>query len=66
MKSCMNLNHKKNIYILNLTEDGLAISAGLERNNNSVNFISFAKGQPKLFCDFPLIGTEDFSVSSCN
>lgn len=51
---------KKNIYILNLTEDGLAISAGLERNNNSVNFISFAKGQPKLFCDFPLIGTEDF------
>lgn len=51
---------KKNIYILNLTEDGITISAGLERNNNSVNFISFAKGQPKLFCDFPLIGTDDF------
>lgn len=51
---------KKNIYILNLTEDGITISAGLERNNNSVSFISFAKGQPKLFCDFPLIGTDDF------
>jgi len=51
---------KKNIYILNLTEDGVTISAGLECNNNSVNFVSFAKGLPKLFCDFPLIGTEDF------
>lgn len=50
----------KSIFILNLTEDEITISAEMEHNNNSVNFVPFVKGQPKLFCDFPLIGTEDF------
>lgn len=50
----------KNIYILNLTEGNTTISIALEREENTSYIMPYAKQQSRLFCDFPLIGTEDF------
>ena len=50
----------KNIYIMNLTEEETTISIALDYDGNKINIIPFADQQSKLFCDFPLIGTEDF------
>lgn len=49
---------KKSIFILNLTEDDTTISITLDCYKKII--IPFADKQSKLFCDFPLIGTEDF------
>ncbi len=51
---------KKSIFVLNLTENETTISIALEHYGNKINIMPFAKEQSKLFCDFPLIGTEDF------
>lgn len=51
---------KKSIFVLNLTEDDTTISIALERRGNVMNIMPFADEQTMLFCDFPLIGTEDF------
>lgn len=51
---------KKSIFVLNLAEDDTTISIALERCGNKINIMPFADEQSKLFCDFPLIGTEDF------
>ena len=51
---------KKSIFVLNLAEDDTTISIALERCGNNMNIMPFADEQSKLFCDFPLIGTEDF------
>ena len=32
----------------------------LERTNDNMKILPFYENQSKLFCDFPLIGTEDF------
>ena len=53
-------DEEKTISILNLTEGEVTISAILEHINTLACFVPFAEGQSKLFCDFPLIGTEDF------
>lgn len=50
----------KNIYVLNLTEENTTISIALEHRGTEMYIMPFAKQQSKLFCDFPLIGTEDF------
>lgn len=53
-------NDKKSIFVLNQTEDSTTISIALERHEDKMKILPFAKEQSKLFCDFPLIGTEDF------
>lgn len=53
-------DEEKTITILNLTEGEITISTMLEHSNSLAWFVPFAEGQSKLFCDFPLIGTEDF------
>lgn len=50
----------KDIEILNLTEDGITVSAEVDRSADAIHFVPFTAEQPKLFCDFPLLGTEDF------
>ncbi|MCH5345011.1 MAG: ATP-binding protein [Acetatifactor sp.] len=50
----------KNIYVLNLTEENTTVSIALEYNGTEMCILPFAEQQSKLFCDFPLIGTEDF------
>lgn len=51
---------KKSIFVLNLAENETTISIALEHCGNKINIMPFAEEQSKLFCDFPLIGTEDF------
>ncbi|WP_238882953.1 ATP-binding protein [Clostridium sp. YIM B02551] len=51
---------KKSIFVLNLAEDDTTVSIALERCGKKVNIMPFSDEQSKLFCDFPLIGTEDF------
>ncbi len=51
---------KKSIFVLNLAEDDTTISIALEHCGDKMNIMPFADEQSKLFCDFPLIGTEDF------
>lgn len=50
----------KKIYILNLTEENTTISIALKGGENGWYIMPYAKQQSRLFCDFPLIGTEDF------
>ena len=50
----------KKIYILNLTEENTTISIALEGGESGWYIMPYAKQQSRLFCDFPLIGTEDF------
>lgn len=50
----------KSIFVMNLEEDDTTISIALERCGNKMSIMPFANEQSKLFCDFPLIGTEDF------
>lgn len=48
------------IYILNLSEDSVAVLIALEYQDACIRIMPFSEQQSKLFCDFPLIGTEDF------
>lgn len=50
----------KRIYVLNVTEDNVSILTALERTDSGMKILPYSKQQSKLFCDFPLIGTEDF------
>lgn len=47
-------------YVLGMTEDNVSIYIALERMDDNMKIIPFSQNQSKLFCDFPLIGTEDF------
>lgn len=49
----------KTIYILNYCDDKVSIATELEETEDGYSVRSI-KDLPKLFCDFPLIGTEDF------
>lgn len=52
--------HCCNKYVLGMTEDNASIYIALERTNDNMKILPFYENQSKLFCDFPLIGTEDF------
>ena len=43
-----------------VTQDNVSIFIALEYIENKMVLVPFSKHQSKLFCDFPLIGTEDF------
>ena len=47
-------------YVLRVTQDNVSIFIVLENIDNKMKLVPFSKRQSKLFCDFPLIGTEDF------
>lgn len=47
-------------YVLKVTQDKVSILIALECSENKKKIVPFLKHQSKLFCDFPLIGTEDF------
>ncbi len=49
------------VFVLDLTEDDTTIMISLEKMEHGVFIKPFDKNQPRLFCDFPLIGTETFS-----
>lgn len=51
------LSHK---YVLKVTQDKVSIFISLEYIENKKIIVPFSEHQSKLFCDFPLIGTEDF------
>ena len=51
---------EKKIYVLSITEEDVSVLIALEYNHSGMKIIPYSKQQSKLFCDFPLIGTEDF------
>jgi hypothetical protein len=52
-------NEKEDIYILNSSNEKVAIAVELLKDDNGYTFKDISN-IPKLFCDFPLIGTESF------
>lgn len=46
--------------IIKLSKDNVTIAIQVEITNNRIYLKNIKPGTPKLFCDFPLIGTEDF------
>lgn len=51
---------EKRIYVLSVTEENVSVFMALEHNDNGIKILPYSKQQSKLFCDFPLVGTEDF------
>ena len=49
------------LLILSLHKGDVKVAAPVNYENEIIFFKPYAKGTPKLFCDFPLIGTECFS-----
>lgn len=49
------------INILVIKEDTLMLAAEIKQYNGENNIVPYDKNLPRLFCDFPLLGTHDFS-----
>lgn len=67
---CDNDGVTSELLILSLDKSDVKVAVPVIYENDMIFFKPFVKGTPKLFCDFPLIGTEDFSFpivvnSSC-
>lgn len=55
-------NKEENIlYIASIQGENVSIVTEVERKENGVWIKKFSEQLPRLFCDFPLIGTEDFA-----
>lgn len=55
-------NKEENIiYIASIQSENVSVVTEVERKENSVWIKKFSEQLPRLFCDFPLIGTEDFA-----
>jgi len=55
-------NNKKDVvFLLCATDNAINIAIEVKREKDSYFFQSINKNIPRLFCSFPLIGTEDFS-----
>lgn len=50
----------ENEFVLLLTEDEVTIAISLEQAGDVMKIKEYNPKQPKLFCDFPLVGTNDF------
>lgn len=57
---CSKANKVTHVFILNLTENDVTISVALLLDGDKVTLREYDLSQPKLFCDFPLIGTDIF------
>lgn len=53
-------NSQKSIEVVVLEDDDVSISIEIERIDGKIHIKEFNKLMPRLFCDFPMIGTEDF------
>ncbi|MDU4959074.1 MAG: hypothetical protein E6X17_00210 [Sporomusaceae bacterium] len=47
-------------FVLLLTEDEVTVVISLEQSGDVVKIREYNSKQPRLFCDFPLVGTNDF------
>lgn len=47
--------------LLVLNENNVTIACAIERKDDKLYFPSISSSMPKIFCEFPLIGTEEFS-----
>lgn len=47
--------------LLILNEKNVTIGCAIERKDNKLYFLAIPSIMPKVFCEFPLIGTEEFS-----
>ncbi|MCB2356417.1 sacsin N-terminal ATP-binding-like domain-containing protein [Clostridium estertheticum] len=47
-------------FVLLLTEENVTVAITLEQLGNRMKIKQYDPNQPKLFCDFPLVGTSDF------
>lgn len=52
---------KRKIYILSYHEEKIDLAIPVKAKNNEIFIDEYPKDVPKLFCTFPLIGTEDFA-----
>lgn len=52
---------KNELYILTYHEEKIDLAIPVKEKNNEIFIEEYPKDVPKLFCTFPLIGTEDFS-----
>lgn len=50
----------QSIFVLKLSQDNVSILIAFEYKDGNTKILPFSDQQSKLFCDFPLIGTEDF------
>jgi len=50
----------ENEFVLLLTEDEVTVAISLEQSGEVMKIKEYTAKQPKLFCDFPLVGTNDF------
>lgn len=50
------------IKIVTLSKNSTTIAIEIEKQNGNVYVKGFSSDLPKLFCDFPLIGTNDFTL----
>lgn len=51
---------KKNYFVLLITDKSVNLAVALEKQGDHVWIKKIDKKQPKIFCDFPLVGTDDF------
>ncbi|MFL7939209.1 ATP-binding protein (plasmid) [Priestia megaterium] len=47
--------------LLILNENNVTIGCAIERKDHKVYFLPISNTMPKVFCEFPLLGTEEFS-----
>ena len=52
---------KRNTYIATVQGENITIAIENKKDGNHVAIKEFADQLPRIFCDFPLIGTEDFA-----
>lgn len=52
--------NKKNYFVLLVTDKTVNLAVAIEKQGDHVWIKQFDKKQPKIFCDFPLVGTDDF------
>lgn len=53
-------NVSENEFVLLLTEDEVTVAISLEQSGEVMRIKEYSSKQPKLFCDFPLVGTNSF------
>jgi len=54
------LSITNNIEIVRLDSEDVSVAIEIERKEGKVFILQLDKSMPRIFCDFPLIGTEDF------
>lgn len=57
----LNSKSKKTTNIFTLSKDNVVLAAEIEQRDHKNYIVKYDSELPKLFCDFPLLGTHDFS-----